>query len=202
MISAAKNSFDSHIEQCNEAVEIYKYLEANGYIADFGLRFVWVAAMSALDNYVSELIIEKATKVFSNDGLLSNKLETESVPFGNILNFQSSTPAEATVAFRNLISNAVKFQTFQKADSVAAGLAYIWNEKHKWKFISDSMSMPMKSAKGKLNSICYRRDAIVHNADYDMASNKLRGCNLEDAMEASNFVTELVGTIDNLVFSV
>ena len=60
-MTVAKNKFDSHISQCSEAIAIYEFLEDHGYNADFGLRFVWVASVSALDHYVTELVVEKAT---------------------------------------------------------------------------------------------------------------------------------------------
>ncbi|MEP1308260.1 HEPN domain-containing protein [Sulfitobacter sp.] len=201
MPSAAKNNFSSHISQCDDAAKIYNFLVTKGYAADFGLRFVWVAAISALDNYISELVVEKATEIYSNKGSLPKKLQAEGVPLEKVLEFQLSNPIEATMIFRKLITNSVKFQTFQSADGVASGLAYIWDEQHKWKRISEGMGMQLKPAKGKLNSICFRRNAIAHNADYDMSSNKLRDCKLEDAVAASEFVKELVNTIDDLVSS-
>lgn len=199
MTSAARSNFASHMCQCDDAVEIYKFLLSKGYVADFGLRFVWVAAISALDNYISELVVEKATEIYSNKGAFPKKLQDEGVSLSEVLEFRSANPIDATIKFRTLISNSVKSQTFQGANDVVGGLSYIWSESHKWQKISEKMGMQIKPTKGMLNSICYRRNAIVHNADYDMASNKIRDCKLEDAVEASEFVTKLVNTIDDLV---
>jgi hypothetical protein len=78
-MTAAKSKFDEHLAQCSEAIAIHEFLDGHGYSADFGLRFVWVASVSALDHYVTELIVEKSTEHFSNGGQLSAKLLSEVV---------------------------------------------------------------------------------------------------------------------------
>jgi hypothetical protein len=198
-MTAAKNNFDTHIVQCTEAIQIYEFLETKGYTADFGLRFVWVASMSALDHFISELIVEKATEQFSNGASMTSKILNESVPLGSMLDLQSISPAEAIINFRALTSQTVRFRTFQKADDVADGLAYIWEEPHKWNKISELLNVSNRTAKRKLNSIGYRRDLIVHSADYNVASDRPTPCNLEDAREVSNFIKGLVEKIEILV---
>ena len=198
-MTAAKTKFDSHISQCSDAITIYNFLDGHGYNADFGLRFVWVASVSALDNYVTELIVEKATEQFSNNAALTAKLSSEGVPLASLLKMRAVPAAQAVVEFRATMSNAVRFRTFQKADDIADGLAYIWQEKHKWDKIAGSIGEQPKSARRKLNSICTRRDQIVHNADYNEATGDLMPCILSDAKEVISYVLRIVTAIDSLV---
>lgn len=198
-MTAAYNNFVSHIQECSEANGIYEFLSKHGYRPHFGLRYVWVAAISSLDNYISELIVEKATENFSNGAALSSKLLNEGVPISAILKIQSATPVEAVSQFRDIMYQTVRFKTFQKAESVADGLSMIWNEENKWKKIAEVMKLSHKAARWKLNSIAYRRDLIVHNADYDVATGKLMDCNPDDAKEVYRFVAQLVEIVDQIV---
>ena len=198
-MTAAKTRFDAHMAQCIEAITIHEFLESHGYSADFGLRFVWVASVSALDHYITELIVEKSTECFANGTVLSPKLSNEGVPISSLMTMHAipASQTQAVVEFRNIVRNAVRFRTFQKAEDVADGLAYVWNEKHKWGKIAASIGLPAKTAKQKLNGICARRDIIVHNADHNEATGNLIPCNRFDAQEVVNYVAGVVGAIDD-----
>ena len=198
-MTVAKNRFDLHISQCAEAVTIYEFLKGHGYNADFGLRFVWVASVSALDHYVTELVVEKSTEHFSNGAALTAKLSNEGVPLASLLKMREVSAAQAAVEFRLIMSNTVRFRTFQKADDIVDGLAYIWNEQHKWDKIAGSIGVTAKNAKRKLNGICTRRDLIVHNADYNEATGDLTPCIHSDAVEVITYVSKVVAAIDTLV---
>lgn len=198
-MTVAKINFDSHINQCSEAISIHEFLESYGYTADFGLRFVWVASVSALDHYISELIVEKATEHYSNGNDMSARLLNELIPISALLQMQSAPAARAVLEFRNIVTRLVRFRTFQKAEDVSDGLSFVWNEKHKWDKISDEISMETKKAKSKLNSICNRRNLIAHNADYNEATGALMPCVRSDAQEVLKFVSGVVDAIDKLV---
>lgn len=199
MMTAARASFDNHVVQCVEALRIYEFLKASGYSADFGLRYVWVASVSALDNYILELVVEKALEQFSSGVSLSSRMLNEGVPFSSIIAMQSASPSQALVEFRKIVQQAVRFRTFQKADDVADGLSFIWNEPHKWNKISEELGIANKSAKYKLNSIAYRRDGIVHNADYDDVTGLIKACAPEDAKNALEYICRVVSIIDDLI---
>lgn len=198
-MTAAKTNFDKHVVQSFEALHIYQFLKDNGYAADFGLRYVWVASISALDNYVSELIVEKAVEQLSNGETLSGRMLSEGVPLSSMISIQAASPTQAIVEFRKIVQQAVRFRTFQKANDVADGLSFIWNEPHKWNKISEVLGISNKPAKYKLNSIAYRRDGIVHNADYDDISGSLKPCSHADAHEALSYVCKVVSAIDELI---
>ena len=200
-MTAAKTKFDDHIAQCNEAISVHRFLEGHGYSADFGLRFVWVASVSALDHYITELIVEKSTEHFSNGTALSAKLSNEGVPISSLMVMHRlpASQMQAVVEFRKIVRNTVRFRTFQKAEDVADGLAYVWSEKHKWDKIAGSIGVSAKTARLKLNGICSRRDLIVHNADYDEATGTLTSCSSADAREVITYVAKVVAAIDDQI---
>lgn len=200
-MTAAKTRFDIHISQCIEAISIHEFLEGHGYLADFGLRFVWVASISALDHYVTELIVERSTEHFSNGIPMTSKLANEGVPLESLMAMHAlpAMQPQAVLEFRRIVMNTLRLRTFQKADDVSGGLAYIWSEKHKWEKIAASIGLTSKVAKRKLNGICNRRDQIVHNADYNEATGDLTPCIRDDALEVVHYISLLVDRIDSHV---
>ena len=61
MTSRAKLLFDSHLQECREVITLYEHFEKTSiYRADFNLRFVWIAAVSALISTYTQLILELA----------------------------------------------------------------------------------------------------------------------------------------------
>lgn len=198
-MTAAKCEFDRHIAQCTEALAVYDFLHNQRYQADFGLRYVWVAAISALDHYVTQFIIEKATEQFDRKRPFTPKLLGLQLPVSAHLSMNGVTPAERIVEFRKQISLSLQFRTFQKADDVADGLAFVWNENDKWNKISKIIGLKSNNARHKLNSIARRRDLIVHNADYDPATGALLPCERTDAKTTVQFIQQLVQAIDIVV---
>lgn len=198
-MTVAKNNFENHIGHCSDAIHVYEYLNKSGYSADFGLRYVWVASVSALDHYISELVIEKSTEHFANSGILTAKMLNEGIPLESALKINAASPAQSLVEFRKAVIGMVRYRTFQKADDVADGLAFVWDQKHKWKFISAAMGMKNDIAKATLNAIAYRRDLIVHNADYNEATGALYECNARDAKNAIDHISRIVESIDGLI---
>ena len=199
MVTAAKTNFDSHILQCEEATKVYEYLQKSGYSAEFGLRYIWVASISALDHYISELVVERSTQQLSENVSLAPKLMNEMLSVAMLLDLHQTPTPQFIVEFRKFVSQIVRIQTFQKSSDVANGLSYIWSEKNKWPKIAKQFGAKADAIKYKLNSIAARRDIIVHSADYDGSSGKLNECKLEDAVLAYEFIAKLVLTIDNIL---
>lgn len=198
-MTAAKLNFDKHIEECREALAIYKILENQGYKAEFGLRYVWVASISAIDHYVTELVIEKSTELFADNQPLSPKLLSGKVSFQDALLLLENDQAESITTFKHAITTMVRFESFQRAEAIANGLAYVWPETHKWQKIADSMGLSTEQTINKLNQIADCRNLIAHNADYDESSGTLSLCSLNDSEDTVNFIMQVVAAIESLV---
>ena len=199
MSSEAKGYFDQHISECTEALEVYKYLRQSGYEASFGLRFVWVAAVSALDHYITQLVIEKGTEAIVNEEEGADRLFPLLVSMENALDLRDANPVEAALVVRRAIGEAVRYRSFQNANDVAAGLAYVWSEQHKWHQIAGEIEISSQVARETLNNIVNRRNVIAHNADFDEAIGSRTPVAPEDAETVINYLSNLVGAIDSLV---
>lgn len=197
MPSLAKKLFDKHIEECREAVAIYEHLEnTSHYRADFSLRFVWIAVVSAFDHYVSQLILERATAAYANNEKLTAKLLSDVVTFSSALELKQANAIDSILVFKDILSTCIKFRSFQHPDKVADGLSYVWPEKHKWEYVAKALSISVESLKGTLESIVDRRNLIAHNADYDEARGAKLPIGKSDALEVLRFIERIVAVVD------
>jgi len=193
-------TFDRNILECSDAISVHDYLAKNtGFKAEFNLRFVWIAGISALDHYITELVIEKATEAFVNAAPLQSKLDTEVVTIGRCLSLRYANSVEAVLQFRKLIATGVRFRSFHRASQVADALAYIWGEKHKWQRIASEIGTNAESAKSTLDAIVDRRNLIAHNADIDESSGMRLPVNAQDARRVVTSISNIVEAIDRLV---
>lgn len=198
MPSAAKASFDLNLAECREAITIYNHLKGQGYTAGFGLRFVWIAAVSAFEHYITELVIEETTKRFANGHAQTDKLQNEKIPLSSATQFVSQNAVQAVVVFHHSITQAVRMKSFQGADGVADGLSYFWTEPNKWTAIAQAVGLPKKDARAKLNNITARRHLIAHNADMDLTTGARTPAELADAQEVIRYLVALVEAIERI----
>lgn len=197
MSSKAKLIFDGHLDECRDAIAVFEHLEkAAGYKADFNLRFVWIAAVSAMDHYISEVILEMATFAYGNNLPLQGKLLADTMTFSSAISLSQADPVNSVLIFRRILDSVIRFKTFQHPDKISDGLAYIWSEKHKWKFISAKMGLDSEAVKRKLSAIVDRRNLIAHNGDYNEALARKLSISQGDAEDVVTFIEEIVIVID------
>jgi hypothetical protein len=188
--------------ECREAIALYDHLDRTTiYRPEFSLRFVWIAAVSAFDHYISQIILEKATAVFASSDTLTPKLMSDVISFSNAFELRRANAVDAIIIFRSILSNCIKYKSFQHPDKVSDGLSYIWAEKHKWQFIATQMGSTTDQVKAKLENIVDRRNSIAHNADYDEARQGKIPINVNDTREVVQFVGGIVEILDAEIFS-
>lgn len=201
MPSAPKALFDTQIAECREAIATYDYLEKiSKYRADFSLRFVWIAAVSALDHYISQVIVEKSSDLFSNKKDLSLRIMAEMTPLSSAIELNRANDVDSVLIFKKVVSNFVRYRSFQYPDKVADGLSFVWDEKHKWQSIATAMGSSIEHVKGTLENIVDRRNLIAHNADYDEAIRGRLQVTLPNAVEVVDFMHRLVTEIDRKLY--
>lgn len=194
--SVAKSNFDVHIAECDEAIVTYDYLHSNGFHAEFALKVVWISAVSALDHYITELIVEVCSLHYSASAGATGKLLAERFSVSAIMELQVAAPAARLVIFRRELTRIVRFISFQKPNAVADGLAYVSPELHKWQKIGSVLGIPTSDAKTTLDQIVERRNLIAHNADIDDSSGQKLPVSKSDAETVVNFIKSLVLAID------
>ncbi len=197
MTSRAKLLFDSHLQECREAITLYEHFEKTSiYRADFNLRFVWIAAVSALDQYISQLILEVATEAYANKIALTPKLLSDGVLLSNALELRDANSVDLILIFKRILSECISHKSFQHPDKIAEGLSYIWSQKHKWQHIAGVLQITMDELKGTLESIVDRRNLIAHNADYDEARGEKLPVDKIQAREVIKFLAAIASVIE------
>lgn len=197
MICQAKEIFDSHMLECRDSIALYGHL-ANEvrFKADFNLRFVWIAAVSAMDHYITKSIIDYATFYYGNNIPLKPKLLADLMPFSSAIELRSADRVNSIIIFRKIIENSIKYKSFQSPDKISDGLSYIWSQKQKWHYISSQIGIDEKYVKGKLSAIVDRRNVIAHNGDYNDFLAKKYEISQSDAEDVVEFISKIVGVID------
>lgn len=202
MPSSSKLIFDNHMAECQEAIALYEHIEKSaGFRAEFNLRFVWIAAVSAMDHYISQVILERCTYAYGNKLPLENKLLSDVITFSNALSLRNADPVESVLIFKKIVDGIVRYRSFQYPDKIADGLSYIWSEKHKWNYISAKMHLDTTSVKRKLSGIVDRRNLIAHSGDYDEALGRKLLVKKVDAEEVVSFIGKIVSIVDDAVLS-
>jgi|SRR6056297_708459 len=200
-MTAARDQFLRHIADCDEALTIYDHLSGGAYSADFSLRFVWVAAISSLDSYITDLIIEVASERFDKNLPQEAKLQSETCSFSSALSFVGLDRVRALLHFRHSLSERVRFRSFHYSKDVADGLAFIWNEKGKWDKIAAALGSDAKSVRETLDSIAARRNLIAHSMDFEPSLGRRLSVDRSDAVSIIEFMRQLVDAIDLIVIS-
>lgn len=195
-MTAAKLKFDDHFSECGDALAIYKHLKASGYEASFGLRFIWIAAVSALDHYITELIIEIGTQKFDSGAPQCDKMLNETTSFQSATSFVGMNSVDSILHFRNCISVAIRYRSFQSAKNIADGLSFIWPETSKWDRLGAVLGISASVARSRLNAIVERRNLIAHNADFDDAAGVRMTADETDSEVVISYIPQLVEAIE------
>jgi hypothetical protein len=197
MKSAASSRFLRHISEVDEAITVYGHLLARGYDAKFNLRFVWIYGVSALDDYVTQLILEVASEKFSDGKPQTQRLLNETAKIQDVYQIIQLNSPSSVIDFRSLLSRSISYITFQSPEAIADGLSFIWTEKDKWRILSAYLGMKPKAARRLLGNIVARRNLIAHNADYDDFSASPRDVNRGDAIKTRMFLVGIVYAIED-----
>ncbi len=164
-----KNIFFKSIDNINNILALYDYLERNHFNAvDFSdiLRWVWVQSLSVLDKFLHDIILKGMVIQFLDYGDMTEKLKNFKFTANQAKNLSSITDLlEREKIVRQIFSERNNCETYQDPEKICDALSYIWNENHKLKKISSKMGMTDKYVKEKLKIIVSRRNQIAHQND-------------------------------------
>jgi hypothetical protein len=134
------------------------------------LRFQIVYSVSALDKLIHDLIRIGMVQIFIGTRLATRKYLAETISMTAYANLSSATIPPKEYYFEQEIISKLGIVTYQSPDSIAEGLSYIWDEKHKWQKIAAAMDIKENQARTQLKLIVDRRNKITHEADVDITS--------------------------------
>lgn len=163
------------------------------------LRAQYVYSVSAFDKFMHDIILIGMVDTFVGKRPPTDKYlnETLSISIVNQLTSQTLTPPH--LIFKDTVFLKLKTLSFQDPSKIADGLAYIWNESHKWVKISQVMGMTDRALKIQLRLIADRRNAIVHESDIDPVSLSKIDIDTALAKDVTDFLEQCGTTIFDFV---
>ena len=171
-------------------------------------RLAVVMGVAAIDTYMHRLIV---TRVYEHQ-TLPGALATLDVPFEALLGeadeaVAARREARATrprVRLKRVLRNRLQRATFQRADDVSKALAMA-GRSGQWDNIAAAMggAWTAKALRRRLDGIVDRRNAIVHEGDYERLDRpqvaRLQPISASDAAADIDFVSDLVDAIRSVV---
>lgn len=194
--------FADLIEQCKATMGLYDYLTSSIIALDASdlLRWQYVLALSALDKYIHDIVRIGMVDEFLGRKSKTLKFNSFRITLSTSLDINASDYPEFEIEKEIIKQHG--FLAFQDPDKIAEALSFIWDEPHKWKFISQAMSSPIseKDLKIKLRNIVLRRNQIVHQGDCLFEPHLAQqNISREDVINVVEFVKELVNAIEKCI---
>lgn len=195
--------FKQNINEIQKISDLYKFNKQqfnNAVDIDGLLRMELVMGVSALDQYIHQVVVERVIDILRNRGKIPvnfSKLLLSYDSLNDVL--QSGNIQDAIVLIERDLRLKMSWRSFQQPDKITEALKYI-SDHNVWKEISILMNREVSAVKQQLELIVKRRDCIAHEADYDYIN--LCQYPISDVMctTAVNFIIELVFMIDAMIF--
>ena len=194
--------FKQNIREIQKIHDIYKFNKqqfVQGIDTDGLLRMEIVMAVSALDQYVHQIVVVKAIDILKNSRQLPANFSKLLIGCDSISNvLQSTQLSDALVFIENDIRVKLGWKSFQQPDKINEALKYISNCSI-WNEVALLMSRNVTDIKNQLSLIVKRRDSIAHEADYDIVNYCQYPISDNICIIAVNFIIEVVFMIDSII---
>jgi hypothetical protein len=187
----SRSVFRENIRLTREIGSLHDYLTTNvvGPISfDDLLRSQIVYAVSAFDKLMHDLIRIGMVDILIGKRLATPKYLNEKIPLSVVNQMAASTIPPKEIIFEQYIVSRLKILSYQDPDNVADGLSYIWSEQHKWQKIAVAMGKDETAVRTELRLVISRRNAIVHEADIDLATGKKLSITKADCENSISFL--------------
>lgn len=162
--------FRTNMDDADALSGLYDYLitSVGGPLSfDDLLRSNFVYAVSAFDKLIHDIVRQGMVDIYLGKRSPTPKYLSEPIPMSVAQQLITSSAPPPEVVFEEAVRAKLKILSFQDPDKVADGLAYVWNENHKWQKIADTIGQNKKITQTTLKLISARRNTIVHEADID-----------------------------------
>lgn len=198
-MTVAYNNFLKNMESIFELDHIYCYLSGQVTAINISelLRAEYVLAISALDNYVHEVVREGLLKRF-NDVNPSEGLSKISIPLDIVKVMFSVDEHERLRMLSNKVKEITSKDSYQSPKGIENALCLIDISKL-WSGISTSMSDEPNKIKARLSLLVQRRNKIAHESDINYMTGLKEEIDRDTVLECIDFVKRLVMSIDLLI---
>ena len=187
---SSRAKFDRRIKEIRAFGDVYTYLERHvGAAMDFTdiLRSQLVYAVSAYDALLHDLIRIGMRETFVGNRVPTSKFSADSLTLAQHINLRNAQIPPPEVVFENIVRAKHKAISFQAPEKVCDGLALIWSENQKWQKISDRVGWDVDAHRKKQVLLIGRRNAIVHEYDYDPVNEVRQSIDKQTSDDAIDF---------------
>jgi hypothetical protein len=193
--------FLSAVDGTKTIMPVYDYLaQAVHAPMDYSdlLRWQWVQAVSALDKFIHDIVRIGMLDIYMGNRTPTKKFMDFTLDLRTHLQIiRDNTSALSAFEQQVLLKNG--YQSFQDPDKINEALAYIWDEKYKWKLISNRIGMSERDVKTQLKNISIRRNQMVHESDYPGILMQRQTISKDDVTEVIDFIKKIgISIYDNI----
>lgn len=195
--------FNSNIQQAREISALHDYLARTVTVPleqfEDLLRSQLVYGVSAFDKLIHDLVRIGMVETFMGSRPATAKYLGEPISMQVHMNIGAATIPPKEHVFEQALFQKFKTVSFQDPAKVADGLSYVWGENQKWQAIAASIGMTDNAARTQLKLIVDRRNAIVHEADYDPVTSSRYPISKTESEGSLDFLANCGNAIANFV---
>ena len=202
----AINTFKLNIESVKQLDIIFQHLEQNNVkTLDLSeiLRAEIVLAVSALDNFISNIVYFGLLQTFEGSKIIPedlikpyNDIQLDMKTVVEIMN--ASNPDEKSIILGNYIMKVNSKKPYQDPKQIESALLLL-GIKQLWTKIGITLSMNAEDVKKELANIVWQRHKIAHEADFDYLTQSKRTRDRITTLKAIEFIEKLCSEIYNIV---
>lgn len=163
------------------------------------LRMGFIYCMSALDKLVHDIVTHHMVEIFAGRRSPTSKYLAETISMENQAALASSVMPPPEIIFGGIVHTKLAHQSFMDPEKLVDALSLIWTESHKWQVIATAMGRDRAQVITELRNLYKRRNAIVHETDWDPSTAQKMPILPSDSERAEVFVRSLGETIFRLV---
>ena len=185
-----RNRFLERISRCRAGLSVFDYLDTHvpsPVDYDDILRAQITNSISAFDTLIHDIIHDLMIESFLGKREQTKKFRSFSLPTSVVQEMFGDLSAPQEI-FSKFVRSRLRKEAYQDPDKVTEGLALVWDENHKWQRVADLMNVERDYVVKKLKLAVIRRNAIVHESDFDPVSLELNPICRTDAEELVYFI--------------
>lgn len=198
----AQATFQVSLAEARNSTVLYEFLTTSiisPFPYDDLLRSQLVYAVSAFDKLIHDLIRIGMVEMYVGKRPRTAKYHCEQISLELHAQLSVSTLPPPELVFEQEIARKLKYLSFQDPTKVADGLAYIWEQNDKWRYIAMKLGLIAEQARTTLKLIGDRRNAIVHESDMIPLINLKNPITLQSCNDATDFLDRCGNAIVELV---
>jgi RiboL-PSP-HEPN len=202
----AIDTFKLNIESVKQLDIIYQYLEQNNIkTLDLSeiLRAELVLAVSALDNFISDVLYIGLVETFEGNRNIPadfdrpfNEFQVDMQTLTQIVN--APNPNDKSLILGNYIRKINSKNPYQDPKQIESALLLL-GVKQLWIKLGTELSVKPKDLKDGLANIVWQRHKIAHEADFDHLTQKKRPRDRATTLQAIEFIEKLCSAIHGIV---